>query len=192
MNLSLIKKRAEEQKITLKRLSSDIGMSYQNLNRCIKENKISANDLERISQFLDVPISYFFGSDSETKKIIGDNNFVGQGTSTQIYSGSKNSNNTSADDELLKAKDIIIKKLEEENAECKRVKDFYSMVVDSLFLNISNLYVDIVEQDGKIKPLLSKHKTTNNLLAQLNTFKVVSGVNVELNEKFYEYFESPY
>ncbi|MBN2664370.1 MAG: helix-turn-helix transcriptional regulator [Bacteroidales bacterium] len=63
MNLIKIKHTAEKKSYLLKDLSEKIGMSYQNLNRCIRENKISANDLEKISEVLEVPISYFFEDD---------------------------------------------------------------------------------------------------------------------------------
>jgi len=41
MNLIRIKKISEKKDITLKSLCERINMSYQNLNRCIRENKIS-------------------------------------------------------------------------------------------------------------------------------------------------------
>ena len=65
MNLIRIKKISEKKDITLKSLCERINMSYQNLNRCIRENKISANDLEKISDVLEVPVSYFFEEEND-------------------------------------------------------------------------------------------------------------------------------
>jgi len=60
MNLQILKEKAAEAEITLKELCAKIGMTYQNLNRCINDNKINANALERISAVLDVPVCMFF------------------------------------------------------------------------------------------------------------------------------------
>jgi DNA-binding Xre family transcriptional regulator len=60
MNLHLIKQSTASAGITLKELCAQIGMTYQNLNRCIRDNKITANYLEKISAVLDVPICIFF------------------------------------------------------------------------------------------------------------------------------------
>jgi len=60
MNLEKIKILSEKKKITLTDIANKIDMSYQNLNRCIRENKIQAQDLEKISSVLKVPVSYFF------------------------------------------------------------------------------------------------------------------------------------
>jgi len=60
MNINKIKILSESKGILLKDLAESIGMSYQNLNRCVRENKIMANDLEKIASALGVPVSYFF------------------------------------------------------------------------------------------------------------------------------------
>ena len=49
MNLELIKKLSEKYNGGLKKLSADLGMSEQNLHRCIRYNKIQAIDLARTS-----------------------------------------------------------------------------------------------------------------------------------------------
>jgi transcriptional regulator with XRE-family HTH domain len=67
MNLSIIKERTAELDITLKELCAKIGMTYQNLNRCINDNKIGANALERISAVLNLPICIFFDDYDEHK-----------------------------------------------------------------------------------------------------------------------------
>ena len=63
MILSRIKKLAEEKKITIKRIADDIGMTAQNLHKCIRGNRIEAGDLEMIAKVLDVPITCFFDED---------------------------------------------------------------------------------------------------------------------------------
>ena len=60
MDLSAIKKFCSKRNGGLKRLAADIEMSEPNLHRCIRENKIQASDLEKISQLLGVDIRIFF------------------------------------------------------------------------------------------------------------------------------------
>lgn len=62
-------------------MASDIGMSEANLHRCINNNKIQAQDLERIAIALDVDITVFFSSeaikyDSHTINHTKDNEMV--------------------------------------------------------------------------------------------------------------------
>ncbi len=60
MNLEAIKKFSEKRSGGLKKLAADIGMSEQNLHRCIRNNKIQAADLEKISFLLGIDIRIFF------------------------------------------------------------------------------------------------------------------------------------
>lgn len=60
MYLEKIRKLSEKRNGGLKKLAIDIGMSEQNIHRCINNNKIQAGDLEKIAALLNVPISYFF------------------------------------------------------------------------------------------------------------------------------------
>lgn len=60
MNLELIKKISEKRAGGLKKLAADVGMSEQNLHRCIRNNKIQASDLEKIALLLKVDIRTFF------------------------------------------------------------------------------------------------------------------------------------
>lgn len=62
MNLMIIRTLAERYAGGVKKLSQDIGMSEANLHRCINNNKIQANDLEKIAIKLDVDIRLFFDS----------------------------------------------------------------------------------------------------------------------------------
>ena len=67
MNLELIKRLSENYTGGLKKLAADIGMSEQNLHRCIRCNKIQASDLEQIALKLNVDILQFF--DDEVKEL---------------------------------------------------------------------------------------------------------------------------
>lgn len=60
MNLEAIRKFSENRVGGLKKLAVDVGMSEQNLHRCIRNNKIQAADLENIALLLNVDIRVFF------------------------------------------------------------------------------------------------------------------------------------
>ena len=60
MNLDVIKKFSEKRDGGLKKLAIDVGMSEQNLHRCIRNNKIQAADLEKIALLLKADIRIFF------------------------------------------------------------------------------------------------------------------------------------
>ena len=49
MNLEIVRKLSENRGGGLKKLAADVGMSEQNLHRCIRNNKIQAADLEKIA-----------------------------------------------------------------------------------------------------------------------------------------------
>ena len=62
MNLQIIKSKVEERRFPggIKGLAETVGMTVQNLHRCVRENKIQAQDLERIATCLKVSIVDFF------------------------------------------------------------------------------------------------------------------------------------
>lgn len=60
MNLEIIRKLSENKDGGLKKVANEIGMSEQNLHRCIRNNKIQASDLEKIAEVLSVNIDIFF------------------------------------------------------------------------------------------------------------------------------------
>lgn len=66
MNLEIIRKLSENRGGGMKKLASDVGMSEQNLHRCIRNNKIQAADLERIAELLKVDIRVFFSDETTT------------------------------------------------------------------------------------------------------------------------------
>ena len=63
MNLELIRKLSENRGGGLKKLAADVGMSEQNLHRCIRNNKMQAADLEKIASLLNADIRIFFDAD---------------------------------------------------------------------------------------------------------------------------------
>lgn len=69
MNLQVIKHKVEEKRYPggIKGLAESVGMTEQNLHRCIRENKIQAQNLERISLQLEVPITEFFDERNVTE-----------------------------------------------------------------------------------------------------------------------------
>lgn len=69
MNISKIKKLAEDKHISIKKIADHINMSEQNIYRCFNKNEIKAGDLEKIAQLLEVSISYFFDESTEPKQV---------------------------------------------------------------------------------------------------------------------------
>lgn len=99
MNLEVIKKFSEKREGGLKKLALDIGMSEQNLHRCIRNNKIQAADLEKIATLLKVDVRIFF---DESGAAIADNGAVavaGGATAHHITT-----NATNAGDVMLQQK----------------------------------------------------------------------------------------
>ncbi len=80
MNLQVIKTKVEEIKYPggIKALAEAVGMSEQNLHRCVRENKIQAQDLEKISTQLKVSIIEFFDEEEISIKSAG-RDFVERG-----------------------------------------------------------------------------------------------------------------
>lgn len=99
MNLEVIKKFSEKREGGLKKLALDIGMSEQNLHRCIRNNKIQAADLEKIAILLKVDVGIFF---DESVAAVADNGTVavaGGATAHHITT-----NATNAGDAILQQK----------------------------------------------------------------------------------------
>ena len=183
MNYIKIKHIAEEKNITFKSLCGEVGVTEAGLHQMIRNKSIKVDILEKISIVLKVPISHFF---EDEKKIFGDNNTVNIGSSVSESNNSNNNNNNtnySEKTELLEAMGKIIKSLERNN-------NFYAELTSSLFSDISDLYIDLIEKHSDTKGLLKNHKTTKGILSRINTFKVISGEQLNLNDKFLEYIES--
>lgn len=68
MNLQNIKTKVEEVKFPggIKALAEAVGMTEQNLHRCVRQNKIQAQDLENIARLLKVSVACFFDEEVTT------------------------------------------------------------------------------------------------------------------------------
>lgn len=73
MNLQLIKRYSEHYPGGLRKLAADAGMSESTMHRCIRINKIQANDLEAISRLLSVGVEVFFTETQNTVKTHANN-----------------------------------------------------------------------------------------------------------------------
>jgi DNA-binding Xre family transcriptional regulator len=80
MNLLKIRELCEQKEGGVKRLAEEIGMSEQNLHRCITLNKIQAGELEKIAHIFDVHIGYFFDNIPINQSIAN-----GNGSAASIY-----------------------------------------------------------------------------------------------------------
>lgn len=121
MNLDAIKKFSEKREGGLKKLAADIGMSEQNLHRCIRNNKIQAADLENIALLLKVDIRIFF--DEEILSL--PNNLVE--TKGDFSPASMNGNVTVGTDAVLVER---VKSLEALLAEKERLIKVYEKMVE--------------------------------------------------------------
>lgn len=121
MNLEAIKNFSEKREGGLKKLAADIGMSEQNLHRCIRNNKIQAADLENIALLLKVDIRIFF--DEEILSL--PNNLVE--TKGDFSPASMNGNVTVGTDAVLVER---VKSLEALLAEKERLIKVYEKMVE--------------------------------------------------------------
>ena len=82
MNLEKIRRLSETRSGGLKKLAADIGMSEQNLHRCMNNNKIQAGDLEKIASLLGVSILTFFDEEPQQNTIASGRNSIAAVNST--------------------------------------------------------------------------------------------------------------
>ncbi len=178
-----IKGLVTKRKLTYEQFAVKIGKSKQTIvNYFNLRSKIDIYTLQNMAEVLEVPVSYFFESE---KKIIGDNNTVNiDSPISNSNNRNINNNNTNYSEkaELLEAMGKIVKNLELNNK-------FYTELASSLLSDISNLYVDLIEKYPETKEMLKKHETTKTIFARLNTYKLLSGEEYKLDEKFLEYIK---
>lgn len=122
MNLEAIKIFSEKRDGGLKKLAADIGMSEQNLHRCIRNNKIQAADLEKIALLLKVDIRIFFDEPISTLA----NNSVE--TNGDFSPASMNGNVSVGTNAVLQER---VKSLEALLAEKERLIKVYERMVES-------------------------------------------------------------
>lgn len=110
MNLEVIKKFSEKREGGLKKLALDIGMSEQNLHRCIRNNKIQAADLEKIAILLKVDVRIFF---DESVAAVADNGAVavaGGATAHHITTNATNAGDTILQQKVASLKALLAEK----------------------------------------------------------------------------------
>ncbi|MDR3093414.1 MAG: helix-turn-helix transcriptional regulator [Bacteroidales bacterium] len=69
MDYSRIKTEIERKRISIRDLCYKIDVTEQGLHQMIRNKSMKIEVLERISQVLDVPVSYWFGSDSSSGEL---------------------------------------------------------------------------------------------------------------------------
>ena len=124
MNLEIIRKLSENRGGGMKKLAADVGMSEQNLHRCIRNNKIQAADLEKIALLLKVDIRLFF--DEEASKL-SDNSVQSVETNGDFSPASMNGNVSIETDAILAER---VKHLEELLAEKERLIKVYERMME--------------------------------------------------------------
>lgn len=79
-NLLKIKGLLKENKMSLRKLAADVGITEQGLQKLIRENSTKVDTLEAIARIFKVPVSYFFDNESPTNgnaaTVKGDNNLL--------------------------------------------------------------------------------------------------------------------
>lgn len=147
MHLQHIKTLCEKRKGGLRGLAVFVGMTEQNLHRCIRENKIQAQDLEKIAQALQIPISYFFDEDAPKVET-----FVSTGRHgiQAKYIGSIDNRDMTKVDEKVE-----IEEIEEEIILPPDCPDKTKYAVEKLKLRIEMLEQLLAEKERFINHLLS-------------------------------------
>ena len=124
MNLEVIRKLSENRGGGMKKLAADVGMSEQNLHRCIRNNKIQAADLEKIALLLKVDIRLFF--DEEVSKL-SDSSVQSIETNGDFSPASMHGNVSIETDAILTER---VKHLEELLAEKERLIKVYERMME--------------------------------------------------------------
>lgn len=93
MRLSIIKNISETKGVSIRSIAEKIGMSEQNLHRCIRVGQIQAHQLEIIAEMFNVPVGYFFDEEPvagiNNATIKGNNNVLA-GRDNHIAAGKLN------------------------------------------------------------------------------------------------------
>lgn len=122
MNLQRIKILADEKRINFKNIACEIGMSEGNLHRCVRENKIQANVLEKIAQILGVSIIEFFEENVSNIHTEGDY------SPATLHGNASVSIGNAISAERIKAMEMIIQEKDERIKELKeRIDDLKSL-----------------------------------------------------------------
>ncbi len=98
--ISRLDKILKDKKISKKELFESIELTRQGFDYAIKNDSLRVKDLESIANFLNVPVSYFFGEEAGTKKINIHESAVNIGNGTA-------NNKTNAENELEKCRAVL-------------------------------------------------------------------------------------
>jgi len=173
MNYLLIKQIAEQKEITFKSLCAKIGVTEAGLHQMIRNESMRIDVLEKISNAFSVPVSTFFGD--------GQGEQSGNINST-IISANHGKINYQAETESLKKE---INQLKKDNL-------LYWELTESLVDNMTEVYVQIIEQSPEMNNFLAELKQTKRFIGQINTLEKLTDHRVLYSKKFFEYFENPY
>ncbi len=108
MNLEKIRRLSESRQGGLKKLALDIGMSEQNLHRCMNNNKIQAGDLEKIASLLGVSLLTFFDEDPVGNKAIASGNNSVAAVNSEVNGNKALEEKVQLLEQLLKEKERTI------------------------------------------------------------------------------------
>ncbi len=185
MNLQRIKLLAEQQNISIRKLSNVIDKTEQGLHSAIRNNTLKAADLDLIAKALNVSISIFFEDDNNVNSsnikdstvISADNsNIISNGHGSSIYSGTS-------------GLETEVKNLEAKLNELKQINGFRGEMTANMIDHITELIVKIIDKENEIQPFIADQKEMHRLIAQINTFMRLYDNKVFYNEKFFEYFK---
>ncbi|MEG2157664.1 MAG: hypothetical protein RRY07_07760 [Bacteroidaceae bacterium] len=104
----------------MRMLAADIGMSEQNLHRCVNNNKMQAADLERIAVLLKVDVRVLFESEvsllpNNTIETNGDYSPASMNGNVSVHSDANLSEKVKYLEQLLAEKERLIKVYERMN-----------------------------------------------------------------------------
>lgn len=165
MDLSKIKTVAKHKNIPIKSVSEAIGMSPTNLHRCIRDNKISANDIEKIALYLEIPIWEFFDD-----KVRGQKNEKSAASDKQTA-------------QLNKEARQIAKELEELRKmynDTRTLSEFRNDKIKQLVLNFTEIFTEIGAENIEAKLELLMVSFIN--LASLHVQDLPKSVQVKFEE----------
>lgn len=121
MDLQIIKKIVEENRFSggIRGLAETVGMTEQNLHRCVRENKIQAGDLEKIAKALGVPITVFFDKGRGSVTVSATDHSQAAGRDLHVATSARESElereNSDLRQQLIEAQSKIIRLMEDKS-----------------------------------------------------------------------------
>ncbi len=103
MNISRLKKLIEKKRITQKEIAKYIGLSENAFSTALKKGDFKISMLEKICEYINVPVSYFFEEESGTSPNKQITNGNGNVQMNGVNNGSIKLNNAKHEIDKLKA-----------------------------------------------------------------------------------------